>query len=209
LEGPYDTLFIFTDIPKPYIQEYPILNNAEYKYYSFYPSDTSQTSRQLHIAHYELLGPYSELHTNSVPNKLPIFNIVDTTINNELDRFTIHGFIHPTVVNINNAFDNNLETFTRPPKIIIEYNFPVKITHLRLAPRNANNMIIVDDVYQFYYFSSGKWKYSDTQVAKYNYLIFRDIPDNTIYWLRNISRGREELPFFYEDDKQVFINRMK
>lgn len=66
-------------------------------------------------------------------------------------------------------------------------------------------MIVIGDKYTLYYYDKG-WKHVGTQVASANYLTFENIPENCIYWLSNLSNGNEELPFFYQGNRQFFIN---
>ena len=61
--------------------------------------------------------------------------------------------------------------------------------------------------YQLLYFQNGKWMEHATVVSEYNYVDFDSVPAGTVYWLRNLDKGNEELPFFYEGGKQVFINQ--
>lgn len=44
-----------------------------------------------------------------------------------------------------------------------------------------------------------------TQIAKDNYLTFEKVPSGTVYWLSNLTRGQEELPFYYIDGRQRFL----
>lgn len=87
----------------------------------------------------------------------------------------------------------------------MDYPEPTLITHVRFISRTANNMIVIDNTYKLYYYDNG-WIYHSKQTPKYNFLIFDKVPSGTIYWLRNITTGNEELPFFYREDKQVFVN---
>ncbi len=52
-----------------------------------------------------------------------------------------------------------------------------------MAPRNANNMIVKGNRYELMYYDCS-WKSAGKQVAKDNYLIFQDVPSNTLYWLK-------------------------
>ena len=67
-------------------------------------------------------------------------------------------------------------------------------------------MIEPGQLYRLLYFKDGKWIEHQTLVSEYNYLDFDSVPAGTVYWLRNLDKGKEELPFFYEDGKQIFIN---
>ena len=82
---------------------------------------------------------------------------------------------------------------------------PVKVEKILFAPRNANNGIIEGDHYRLLYWDN-KWVDAGEQIAIYNYVEFKNIPSNTLYWLRNLDRGKEELPFIYDQGQQYFIN---
>lgn len=54
------------------------------------------------------------------------------------------------------------------------------------------------------YWDNG-WKNAGTRLARYNFLQFDNVPLDRIYWLRDLTAGKEEHPFFYKDGKQLFI----
>ena len=81
---------------------------------------------------------------------------------------------------------------------------PMKVKKIRITPVNAENHIVTGHRYQLYYWDNG-WKNAGSKIARYNYLQFDNVPQGCLYWLRNLSTGNEELPFFYRDGKQLFI----
>ena len=87
----------------------------------------------------------------------------------------------------------------------MDFGKPVKITHVRFAPRNANNMIVIGDNYALMYYNNG-WKRLGVQKADKNYLKFSNAPKATLYLLKNLTNGTEELPFFYSKGKQYFLH---
>jgi hypothetical protein len=193
LEGPYDTLFFLPDAPQPILQEYYINNNKAYRYYFFKALDNGPTN----IAHIEFLGEFSPDYKCSIPTPLPVFSHLDTTRNLDTILFKIEGKYLKTSKHIEYAYDNNYETYVGSSKIIVDFDKPTTISHVRLVPRNANNMIVPGDNYQLFYYSDDNWIQFQTQEANYNFLEFKNIPTGTIYWLKNLDHGREELPFFY------------
>lgn len=98
-----------------------------------------------------------------------------------------------------------METYVSSSMITLDFGVPVQIEAIRYAPRNANNMIVIGDKYALYYYDKG-WKHIGAQVATANYLTFENVPANHIYWLSNLSNGNEELPFYYQNNTQFFIN---
>lgn len=105
------------------------------------------------------------------------------------------------------ACDGNPDTYIESSWFGIEFTPPVCAKALQLYPRNSRNGIEPNNHYQLLYFDNNKWIEHETVHSKYNYIDFDSIPSGTIYWLRNLDQGKEELPFFFPKDKQVFISQ--
>ena len=56
------------------------------------------------------------------------------------------------------------------------------------------------------YYQNNQWVEFKEVISEYNFLDIDSVPANTIYWLMNLDKGKEELPFFYRNGRQVFIN---
>jgi hypothetical protein len=82
---------------------------------------------------------------------------------------------------------------------------PYRIDMIRYIYRNDDNGIRVGDTYELLYNSKGEWQSAGIQIADSTLLHYENVPSNTLYWLRNHSRGREERPFMYVEGKQVFF----
>ena len=78
------------------------------------------------------------------------------------------------------------------------------ITRVRFWPRSDTNFILIGDTYELYYWDKGEWKPLNKVVAKDLTITFEEVPQNTIYILRNRTKGKEERIFTYEDGKQVW-----
>jgi hypothetical protein len=86
----------------------------------------------------------------------------------------------------------------------VDFGEPRQIGSLRYISRNDDNSIRIGDNYQLFYWDKG-WRSAGSMMGdKSHALEFKAIPANTLYWLRNHTRGREERPFTYKDDKQVW-----
>ncbi|MEY8592378.1 hypothetical protein AALK14_13110 [Butyricimonas hominis] len=81
---------------------------------------------------------------------------------------------------------------------------PMKVKKIRVAPCNAENHIVIGHRYQLLYWDN-EWKNVGTKIARHNYLLFNNVPSDRLYWLRDLTTGKEELPFLYHDNKQLFI----
>jgi hypothetical protein len=81
---------------------------------------------------------------------------------------------------------------------------PYRIDEIRFLYRNDDNGIRKGDRYELLYKSKGEWLSAGVQIADTILLQYENVPSNTLYWLRNHTRGREERPFLYENGKQIF-----
>ena len=90
------------------------------------------------------------------------------------------------------------------PNITLTLDEPQIVTAVRFAPLNADNGIKNGNVYELFYWEDG-WKSCGIKAAKYEFIEFKDVPINKIYWLKNHTEGKEEMPFIIVDDEQKFI----
>ena len=201
-DGLYDTLLIIKNIPKPYWQEYKLNKTGKYRYYRF----TTLKNLPMDIAEIEFLGRKDTKHIFMSPTPLPIFSKIDSNVEtNEFQK--VIGIPIKTGPLYENFFDGNPETFARWKRLGIDFQSPICITQIRLLPRTAINIIEPKCNYQLLYFKNNQWIKHKNITSEYNYLDIDSIPANTIYWLRNLDKGKEELPFFYKNCKQIFINQ--
>ena len=82
---------------------------------------------------------------------------------------------------------------------------PSKVSKIKYIGRNDGNGIEVGDVYELYYWNrNGYWNLLGSQKATDNVLHFYNIPSNGLYLLIDVTKGREERIFTYENGKQVW-----
>jgi len=70
-------------------------------------------------------------------------------------------------------------------------------------PEDETNKIIKGDSYELLYWSNS-WKSSGTQTAKGNMLYFSNVPSNALYWIRDLTQGKQERIFTYGHDQQIW-----
>ncbi len=198
--GKFDTLFTLKESPLPYLQEIQFINEKKYHYYKF----SAPNRGSVNISELEFIGKANSSYKNIHPSPLPIFYEETNTIHDK-NLIKYQGDPLKTGTNYETAFDGNYDTYVGSSSVGMFFPTPVTVTHIRFAPRNANNIINPGDRYALFYYDAG-WKQISIIEAKYNYLLFENVPSNTIYWLRNLSQGNEELPFFYHHGKQLFIH---
>lgn len=108
------------------------------------------------------------------------------------------------------VFDKDPLTFFEAPTesggwVGLDFGEPKQITQIEFQFRNDDNLIRKGDSYELFYFSGENWKSAGKQIGTdVHYLIYTDMPKNSLFLLRNHTRGREERIFTYENEKQVF-----
>jgi len=86
----------------------------------------------------------------------------------------------------------------------LEFDKACQIDAIRYIFRNDDNNIRPGDTYELLYHSNDQWLSTGIQTADTTLLLYEKVPANTLYWLRNRTRGKEERPFTYENDRQVW-----
>jgi len=114
-----------------------------------------------------------------------------------------HPFIH--------AMDGDPATWFSKPKntngwvgIDLGQGNKAILTRVRYCPRSDTNFILQGDTYELLYWKNDGWHDAGSEIAKCDSLVFKQIPTHTIYWLRDLTKGREERIFTYQDGKQVW-----
>jgi hypothetical protein len=106
------------------------------------------------------------------------------------------------------AFDGNVLTYfdskiSDYSWVGLDLGLKKKISKIRFIARNDMNGIQVGNMYELLYWQDG-WKSMGTKIADTTFLIYEDVPKNSIFWLRNLTEGNEERIFSYENGKQVW-----
>lgn len=72
-------------------------------------------------------------------------------------------------------------------------------------PEEKSNNIFPNMNYELFYWDNDNgWLSAGKQHSLKNYLIYRNMPNNTLFWLRNLDKGKQERIFTYENNKQVW-----
>lgn len=87
----------------------------------------------------------------------------------------------------------------------MDFGEKVKFEKIIYIPRTDGNMIQLGDTYELYWWSINGWKrLGGKKVAEDIVLEYANAPTNALFGLRNISRGKEESVFIYQNGEQVF-----
>lgn len=106
------------------------------------------------------------------------------------------------------AFDGDVLTFYHAPKpdncwVGLDLGNPKKISKIRFIARTDYNIIVEGNIYEVFYWDN-KWISLGKQTATSNVLVYKNVPSNCLYFIRNLSGGVEERIFTYEDGKQIW-----
>lgn len=104
------------------------------------------------------------------------------------------------------AFDNDIRTNFNAPKgswVAIDAGHPVKLTRFSIIVRNDQNVVEPGDQYELLYFNQG-WYSLGKQVASDYFIDFKNVPKGAILLLKDLTKGKEERIFRYENGKQVW-----
>lgn len=189
------TLGTIKDTLIPYLQDYFFNNSRAFRYYRLI-----SPGYNLYIAELEFLTKQKQ-YAASEATPLPVFKSVKTKPES---LYKMKG-TPMGVTSDNKAFDGNILTFTDAKWIGIDLGTPKQVNKIRLAPRNSNNGIVVGDSYELLFWDN-KWVSLGETVAQNNYIEFNNVPLHTFYWLKDNTSGKEEQPFLYENNEQIFIN---
>lgn len=89
--------------------------------------------------------------------------------------------------------------------IIFDLGVSQPIERIVYIPRNDDNFIRLGDQYELFYQDGAKgWVSLGAKVADRVVLTYSDVPGNTLLWLHNHTRGKEERSFYYQNGMQVF-----
>lgn len=129
----------------------------------------------------------------------------DCDMEKEIPYSVINASSLPEINNIN---DNDPLSFYQSDSInksiIIKFENSFSIKTILFTPRNDDNFIRIGDEYELFYNDGQNWISLGKQWANSNVLFF-DAPDNSVLWLRNLSRGKEENVFVYKNNVQKFL----
>lgn len=198
------TLYEISEPPIPYFRDYTLTRKGRFQYYRF---QASEEHPHANISMLEWITPSSYGYKNAIPPTPPhIFYPKDTVILREDSRLVkLLDDESWDKMKWKAEYDGKMHTAPGAyPNITLRLKTPQVITRVRFAPLNADNGIHAGDEFELYYWHNG-WQHIAAAKAKYEYVIFDNVPKNKLYWLRNKTNGKEELPFVIQDGQQRFI----
>ena len=106
----------------------------------------------------------------------------------------------------NYEYDNKFTTANNSQDcILIKFEVPKIVEGVRFSPINADNRIKRNHTYQLFVWTKEGWKLLGQKRAKYEFIVFENVPKNQLYWIKDIYEGKEEMPFIIQEGIQKFI----
>ena len=85
----------------------------------------------------------------------------------------------------------------------LDYGKPTLLNKVFFCPRTDDNDVSPGDEYELFYWDD-QWSSLGKQSAQEHQLIYNNVPKNALLLLRDLTKGREERPFTYENGKQIW-----
>lgn len=85
----------------------------------------------------------------------------------------------------------------------MDFKSPRKIEKLVYIPRNRDNFIRKGDLYELLYWKNRQWNSAGRMIAQADSLLY-SVPKNSLLYLKNHTRGKDERIFEYTNDEQKF-----
>ncbi len=198
-----DTLYTLDFELIPYLQDLKLNNSKAYQYYKI---ESPASSRKMNLSEVQYLTSKSFQYKNIIaPTDLPLLHKKGK---NKVDKDLVR-VLEDSIQKINKWPEYDGKMTTAPggyPRVTFRLKFPQVITHIRVAPLNADNGIEKGNAYKLLEYTNGNWIPIQEEDAVYNHLYCQKLKTNTLYWLKNLTKGTEELAFYINDKKeQVFI----
>ncbi|WP_458409714.1 hypothetical protein [Bacteroides congonensis] len=200
---PCDTVGIIADTLQPYFQDIKLdMNKGPYQYYQIKTTDEYPHAA---LSELEFITDIRYGYENVIAaSPLPILSSRDTLSE---DKTEVRLMDEPLErIKWKAEYDGNPQTSPEPyPTIRFMLKKPQFVTKIRMMPLNADNGIIAGNQYELFCWNNGEWKKILSERARYNYITV-SIPSGSLLWLRNLTGGKEELPFYVDSDgRQKFI----
>ncbi|MDR1155854.1 MAG: hypothetical protein LBL04_14200, partial [Bacteroidales bacterium] len=81
---------------------------------------------------------------------------------------------------------------------------PVETGKVCYVPRTDGNDVTIGHLYELFYWNETGWISLGQKPAGDIKLVYDDVPANSVYWLRDLTSGKEERIFTYEAGRQVW-----
>lgn len=107
------------------------------------------------------------------------------------------------------AFDGDILSFFDAPDGVMawvgmDFGSAVRVGRIFYYARGDGNAVEPYDQYELFYWGKGKWNSLGKKIPRAPYVIYTKVPKETVYLLRDLTKGHEERVFTYENGQQVW-----
>lgn len=197
-------IYQITAAPGPYLQDFIIPRPGAYQFYRFEASDEHPHAN---VAMLEFITSRRWGYSNVLPPTPAAVLSPKDTLLEQADSGRVKLLDAPSWDDMKwkAEYDGNMQTAPGAYKTVTLWlQQPQVVERIRFAPWNADNGIKRGHRYELWYWDD-EWLSCGEQVARYEYLEYKNIPEGALMWLRNHTTGKEELPFLFKDGKQLFL----
>ena len=179
-----DTFYTIDQAPD-YLVEQAVHPERSYRYVRYYSPD-----RDIRVA--EIQFCTKDIHGNDqLLAGAPIAYLSDDTTPPET---------------VKNAFDDDIRTNLNASQgswIGLDFQEAQVIHKIKYLPRNNFNVIEKGNVYELLYYDKA-WVSLGQQTAVSQFIEYDDIPSHSLLLLKNLTQGKEERIFTYENERQAW-----
>jgi len=87
----------------------------------------------------------------------------------------------------------------------LDFGKPIIVSYFRYLPRNDDNFIKEGEEYELFYWENYQWNSLGKQTGtSKQYLEYTNVPTNALFLLRDLTKGKQERIFTYENSQQVW-----
>lgn len=86
----------------------------------------------------------------------------------------------------------------------LDFGKPIALATIYLTLRNDGNYIYPNNTYELMYHDKDGWVSMGVKKSTDYFIEYENVPSGALYWLRNLTEGREERIFTYENGRMKF-----
>lgn len=86
----------------------------------------------------------------------------------------------------------------------MDFGKPISIEKIIYYPRSDGNLIELGDEYELVYWNNTGWESLGKKIANDIFLLYDNCPSNALFLLHNLTKGKEERIFTYDNGEQVW-----
>lgn len=111
--------------------------------------------------------------------------------------------------NISRSFDNDALSYFSVNSFVnfigVDFGKAVKVKEIKFLSENDDNGINEGQVYELFYWEDQDWKSLGEQIGTSKHeLIYKNIPANALFLVRNLTKGIEQRIFTYNNQQQTW-----